>query len=204
MMKKVMSLLAVMSLMLGTAVLSAQEDAAVKKVIPDALTAFAQLDFQKVWSYWCEDGFIEKNDGKYTIADMQKSNRYLKILDLSKMKQAKNLDELMEIMVKSGDMTPEQKKRIVALPDEQKKKTYQAMQRAVRMQYSMAQMAVLGMVNSLKYKKLKIDGDTAVAEIFVDSPLGGGGDAIVTFKKVKGAWKIYSVQEKPLPAEQKK
>ena len=119
------------------------------------------------------------------------------------MKQAKNLDELMEIMVKSGDMTLEQKKRIVALPDEQKKKTYQAMQRAVRMQCSMAQMAVLGMVNSLKYKSLKIDGDTAVAEIFVDSPLGGGGDAIVTFKKVKGAWKIYSVQEKPLPAEQK-
>ena len=203
-MKKVMCLLATAVLLMAAVPLSAQEDVAVKKVIPDALTAFASFDFTTMWSFWCEDGFIEKGGAKRTIPDLKKDDKYLKILDLSKMRQAKSLDELVDLMVQSGDMTAEQKTMILALPDEQKKQAFNAMQQAIKMQEAMAKMAVQGIINTMQYKSLKIEGDTAVAEIFVDSPFGGGGDAIVTFKKVKGAWKIYSVQEKPLPAQQKK
>lgn len=203
-MKKVMCLLATAVLLMAAGSLGAQEDAAVKKVIPDALTAFARFDFTAMWSFWCEDGFIEKGGAKRTIPDLKKDDKYLKILDLSKMKQAKSLDELINLLVKSGDMTAEQKTMFLALPDEQKKQAFNAMQQAIKMQEAMAKMAVQGMINTLQYKSLKIEGDTAVAEIFVDGPLGAGGDAIVTFKKVKDAWKIYSVQEKPLPAKQKK
>lgn len=203
-MKKVMYLLATAVLLMAAGSLGAQEDAAVKKVIPDALTAFASFDFTTMWSFWCEDGFIEKGGAKRTIPDLKKDDKYLKILDLSKMKQAKSLDELINLLVKSGDMTAEQKTMILALPDEQKKQAFNAMQQAIKMQEAMAKMAVQGMINTLQYKSLKVESDTAVAEIFVDGPLGAGGDAIVTFKKVKDAWKIYSVQEKPLPAKQKK
>ena len=203
-MKKVMYLLATAVLLMAAGSLGAQEDAAVKKVIPDALTAFASFDFTAMWSFWCEDGFIEKGGAKRTIPDLKKDDKYLKILDLSKMKQAKSLDELINLLVKSGDMTAEQKTMILALPDEQKKQAFNAMQQAIKMQEAMAKMAVQGMINTLQYKSLKVESDTAVAEIFVDGPLGAGGDAIVTFKKVKDAWKIYSVQEKPLPAKQKK
>ena len=203
-MKKVMYLLATAVLLMAAGSLGAQEDAAVKKVIPDALTAFASFDFTAMWSFWCEDGFIEKGGAKRTIPDLKKDDKYLKILDLSKMKQAKSLDELINLLVKSGDMTAEQKTMILALPDEQKKQAFNAMQQAIKMQEAMAKMAVQGMINTLQYKSLKVESDTAVAEIFVDGPLGAGGDAIVTFKKVKDAWKIYSVQEKPLPAQQKK
>lgn len=203
-MKKVISLLATAFLMLGSVNLIAQEDVAVKKVIPDALTAFASFDFTAMWSFWCEDGFIEKGGKKLTLPDLKKTDKYLKILDLHKMKQAKSLDELINLLVQSGDMTAEQKTMIQALPDEQKKQVFKAMQQAIKMQESMAKMAVQGMINTLQYKSLKVESDTAVAEIFVDGPLGAGGDVIVTFKKVKDAWKIYSVQEKPLPAQQKK
>ena len=141
-MKKVMCLLATAVLLMAAAPLSAQEDVAVKKVIPDALTAFASFDFTTMWSFWCEDGFIEKGGAKRTIPDLKKDDKYLKILDLSKMRQAKSLDELVDLMVQSGDMTAEQKAMIQALSDEQKKQAFNAMQQAVKMQEAMAKMAI--------------------------------------------------------------
>ena len=202
-MKKMMHLLAVL-LMMGTVSLGAQEETAVKKVIPDALAAFTKFEFDQMWSYWCEDGSVEQNGIYLTIADMKRNGKYVQLLDLSKMKQAKNLEELLELLVRSGDMTGEQKKKVMALSDKQKKQTFKAMQQAIRMQCAMAKVMVQGVLDSMKYHSVKIEGDTAVAEISVESPLTGGGNMIVTYKKIKDAWKIYSVQEKPLPAEQKK
>ena len=202
-MKKMIILLTVL-LMMGTVTLGAQEDVAVRKVIPDALSAFAKFEFDQMWSYWCEEGHVEQNGTHMTIADMKKNRKYVQLLELSKMKQAKNLEELLDLLVRSGDMNPEQKKKVMALSDNQKKQTFKAMQQAILMQCSMAKMVVQGMLDSMKYHSLKIKGDTAVAEISVDSHIGTNGNLIVTFKKVKDVWKIYSVQEKPLPAEQKK
>ncbi|MBO5802725.1 MAG: hypothetical protein J6R64_03180 [Lentisphaeria bacterium] len=51
MMKKVMCLLATVFLLLGTAVLSAQEENVVKKVIPDAMTALGNFEFDKAWAF---------------------------------------------------------------------------------------------------------------------------------------------------------
>ncbi len=203
-MKKIMCLLATAFVLLGVCSLKAQEEAAVKKVIPEALTAFANFDFSTMWSFWCEDGFIEKNGQKRLLPDLKKDGKYMKILDLSKMKQAKTLDELVALQVASGDITEAQKKQVQTLSDEQKKQLFKVMLQAIKMQSAMAKMAIQGLIDTMKYKSLKIEGDTAVAEIVTESSLAAGGDATVTFKKIKGAWKIYSVQEKNSPAEQNK
>lgn len=196
MIKKAMAVLTAALMILGTTVLAAQQDeTAIKKVIPDALNALGNLELEKAWSYWCDDGFLEKNGSKQTIADLKKSPQYVKLLELSKMKNAKNVDELTEMLVKSGDITPEQKNTFVSLPEEKKKEMFSAMQQALKMQQGMMKMAFSGMVSTMKYKSFKIEGDTAVAMISLNGPLAGGGDAIVTFKKVKNVWKVYSVQD---------
>ena len=58
----------------------------------------------------------------------------------------------------------------------------------------MASMGIRGMSN-MQYKSITIDGDTAVAEVVANNPLLGSGDLKITYKKIKKAWKVYSVEE---------
>lgn len=194
-MKKVMTLLATAFLLVCACALPAQEEAAIKKVIPDALNAIGNFAFEKIWSYWCPDGFIEKNGKKLTIDEMKKSPEYQKVLILGAMKNAKNLEELVDLMVKTGEISQEDKNTFTLLPEENKKEMFNVMQQAIALQQNMLKMALVGTIASLKYKELKIEGDTAVAAISLNGPLAGGGDAVVTFKKVKNVWKIYSIQD---------
>lgn len=203
MMKKVMCLLATVFLLLGTASLSAQEENAVKKVIPDAMTALGNFEFDKAWAFWCEDGFVVKGGEKKTIPDMKKSGKYAQLVELDTMRKAGSLEDLIALQRKAGYMTEKQKEQILAMPEKQKAATYRAMRQAIRMQCAMAKMGILGMGDAVQYKSVKITGDTAVAEIVANNPILGNGTAEVTYKKINGSWKVYSVLEKNNGQEKK-
>lgn len=194
MMKNVLAVIAAVVVMLGAAPLAAQEEALIKKVIPDAMGALAGFQFDKAWSAWCDDGFVVRDGVKSTIPDMQKSGKYAKLVELAAMRNAKSLEELAELMVKSGDMTQKQKETLLASPEDEKKANYHAMRQAVRMQCMMAQMGIRAMSN-VQYKSITVEGGTAVAQVVANNPMLGSGDLKITYKKIKNVWKVYSVEE---------
>ena len=194
MMKKFTALVTAALMILGGAFLSAQDDVAVKKVIPGAMEALANFQFDKAWSAWCDDGFVVRDGVKSTLPELKKSGKYMKLQEIGAMKKAKNLEELSELMVKSGDMSRKEKETLLASPEDEKKANYHAMRQSVQMQAMMASMGIRGMSN-MQYKSITIDGDTAVAEVVANNPLLGSRDLKITYKKIKKAWKVYSVEE---------
>ena len=118
MMKKFTALVTAALMILGGAFLSAQDDVAVKKVIPGAMEALANFQFDKAWSAWCDDGFVVRDGVKSTLPELKKSGKYMKLQEIGAMKKAKNLEELSELMVKSGDMSRKEKETLLASPEE--------------------------------------------------------------------------------------
>lgn len=201
--KKIMAVLAAVISIFGA--LSAQdapEDMKIKRVIPDASAALANFEFERFWSFWCADGFVEKNGVKTSVADIKKTDLYKKMLELHAMQKAKTLEELVDLQVRAGELTPQQKDAILALPDARKKITFRSMQQKVRLKCRMFQMG-LRTLGNVPYKSLRVDGDTARAVAFFNNAMLGSGELAITYKKINGSWKIYSAVTLPPETEKK-
>ena len=192
-MKQIMkSLLIVLCCVAGTLMLSANEEV-VKKTILGSATALADLDVDKSFDYWCPDGFIIEKGKKTPVANMKKSKEMAMIRSMGKILKAGNFEEMVDAMVAIGQITADQKKQMLALPDDKKKLTFTRTKFAMNMMSGMIKNQLNTMIKEMQFKSIEINGDTAKVVAASKNPKTGlMQDEIMILKKINGVWKIYS------------
>lgn len=187
-MKKRLKILCSVIVLLATFCLQANE-AAIRKTITDCINAHAAMQ-SRAFNYWCPDGFLMWNGGKYTVNDMK-----WKICPVIEDYAAWDYDSLINIRSAAGRMSQADRKKALEVNRFKKKALYVMMKKDVAAAYFTWKGLASYVQRTLKIHSVFIKSEQAEAVASVTNPKTLKPETRkVNLKKINGAWKIYSVE----------